>query len=222
MGAQIFPSLSDSKLDALDIKDWLKNPVDFITLPSDKYQRQDSECENSATFDMERGPFLPGPAILISMSYLPTTERLSLIILKVRLNFQNDCEKASFTRIPRKVYVKAYLIDEESGRRTSKKKTSLKSVESFENIVIINFNELMIFPLPINFLTRTGIQISVTGIGSLIVDNYLMYEVPDEKEIIPIGSILVSSSSSSYSNATHFNSMVNLMRKPVTMWHLLH
>jgi len=172
MSGPMFRSSSEQKLDVTDAKAWLKNPVDFITLPCDKYRRQESETEDSTAIDMERGPFVAGPAILISMSYMPTAERLGIIIVKVRLNFENECEKPNFTRIPKQIYVKAYLIDEESGRRMSKKKTSLKPVGLFQNVAMINFNELMIFPLPINLLSRTGIRISVTGIGSFFLDKY--------------------------------------------------
>lgn len=121
-----------------DIATWMKNPTDFFRLPNTNSNRRASE-DISFFAGSEEIPWQPSesstssrrascyadsnslllmlqPQILVSLSYLPTAERLSVIIVKVRIPIHYD-PTVKF------VFVKAFLSDDKNGKKFNKKKT---------------------------------------------------------------------------------------------------
>ncbi|GFT62071.1 synaptotagmin-12 [Trichonephila clavipes] len=88
-----------------------------------------------------------GPAelgdIMFSLSYLPTAERLTVVIVKGRnLRWDKSNNTSEFNP-----FVKVYLL--QNGNKFAKKKTSVKKNERDPN-----FNEAMIFSVPSNALQQ--------------------------------------------------------------------
>ncbi|KAI1285548.1 Synaptotagmin-12 [Halotydeus destructor] len=198
--------LPQFRMEIPDIKSWLQNPVDFIkpkqSVDDDEMQfeykvaqtAQDSSC----------------PQILLSMSYLPTAERLSIAIVRLRLPL--ECQLTM-----RMVYVKAYLIDSLSAKRTCKKKTSMKQMAApGQRFIEVPFNELMIFKLPISQLHTASIRLSSSAIG--------FYDGPNDSgghaSTCRIGSVVVGCDAPTSSGMSHWTAMMTSMRKPSTMWHV--
>lgn len=99
-----------------DIKTWIKNPTDFFRLRSgsDDVGTEEKPWQPSQPVT----PSLPvtQPQVLISMSYLPTAERLSIVVIKAKLpmHYQTSLKF---------MCAKAHIIDDRSGKRFNKKKT---------------------------------------------------------------------------------------------------
>ncbi|XP_073996907.1 synaptotagmin-12-like isoform X2 [Rhodnius prolixus] len=98
--------------------------------------------------------------ILFSLSYLPTAERLTVVIVKARnLKFANQIGDP---------YVKVYLL--RNGKKVHKKRTQMKKNEPCPI-----FNEAMIFSVPNNLLQSLEVRVTVgegdTGVvvGHVIV-----------------------------------------------------
>ena len=130
--------------------------------------------------------------ILTSLSYLVNEERLSIMICKLKLPFKNLCQQLPFhrrsnlssnyfkqicqqlelIRRTKYIFVKTYLIDSTTHKRISKKKSSLLSVDGYNCILndqnkYLIINELMVFKLPINQLSKITIRLTVLGLSSL-------------------------------------------------------
>ncbi|RWS28005.1 hypothetical protein B4U80_12820 [Leptotrombidium deliense] len=208
----------DRKIEIPDIKAWLKNPTDFIKFPTGKLNDENVGESKASSDELPSDSESNFAQIMISMSYLPTAERLSVVIVRVRIPKVIATEDDEVC-VPKMIYVKAYLVDDDTGKRTCKKKTSLKQFEqSTGNQTIINFNELMIFKLPINKLSKTAVRVSVTGLG---LGGVVSQQDADEARITSIGFVVLGSSSPVSSGVSHFATMTNTMRKPITMWHTL-
>jgi len=132
--------------------------------------------------------------ILFSLSYLPTAERLTVVVVKARhLNWgkgrdQGDC------------IVKVYLMNNE--RTVSKKKTSVK-----RDIREPIFNEAMIFSVPSSSLQSIQLRISLA-------------ETSADGKLSSIGHVTIGSQMSG-TELTHWNQMMTSLRKPTAMWHRL-
>ncbi|XP_013782740.1 synaptotagmin-12-like isoform X4 [Limulus polyphemus] len=132
--------------------------------------------------------------IMFSLSYLPTAERLTVVVVKARnLKASNSQETAS-------PFVKVYLL--QSGKKIRKKKTSVKKDDP--NPI---FNEAMIFSVPTN--TLQSIQIRIT-----IADYQTDGKTPS------LGHVFVGSQCRGKS-LSHWNQMMSSLRKPIAMWHPL-
>lgn len=73
--------------------------------------------------------------VMLSLSYLPTAERLTVVIVKARKL------KWAYSKANGDCFVKVYLL--QNGKKISKKKTTLKKDEKTPI-----FNEAMIFSIP--------------------------------------------------------------------------
>ncbi|GAB6032783.1 Synaptotagmin-12 [Chamberlinius hualienensis] len=132
--------------------------------------------------------------IMFSLSYLPTAERLTVVIVKARnLRWTRSKETAD-------PFIKVYLL--QNGKKISKKKTSIKRDDRSPI-----FNEAMIFSVPANALQTVQLRMTVA-------------EYQSDGRTPSIGHVIVGSQASGKSLA-HWNQMITSLRKPVAMWHPL-
>ncbi|KAB0798863.1 hypothetical protein PPYR_06743 [Photinus pyralis] len=135
--------------------------------------------------------------VMFSLSYLPTAERLTVVVVKARnLKFQNDRDAGD-------PFVKVYLLHH--GKKVHKKKTSTKRGERSPI-----FNESMIFSVPAH--TLQTIQLRLT-----VAEN-INNEHPTRT--YSIGHVIIGAQASGRS-LNHWNQMLTALRKPVAMWHPL-
>nr|KAG5704862.1 hypothetical protein BaRGS_001333 [Batillaria attramentaria] len=133
--------------------------------------------------------------ILFSLSYLPTAERLTIVIVKARnLRWREGKDSGD-------PFVKVYLL--QNGKKISKKKTSVKRGE--RNPI---YNEAMIFSVPSAALPTIQLRITVAEF------------LPGESKTPSLGHVIVGSNTSG-TEASHWNQMMTSLRKPVAMWHYL-
>ncbi|NXP44361.1 SYT12 protein, partial [Heliornis fulica] len=126
--------------------------------------------------------------ILLSLSYLPTAERLTVVVVKAKnLVWSNG-------KVTADPFVKVYLLQD--GRKISKKKTAVKRDDT--NPV---FNEAMIFSVPAIDLS---LRVTVAECG-------------DDGRGDNTGHVLIGPAASGM-GITHWNQMLATLRKPVSMW----
>ncbi|XP_066465598.1 synaptotagmin-12 [Tiliqua scincoides] len=132
--------------------------------------------------------------ILLSLSYLPTAERLTIVVVKAKnLVWTNG----KMTADP---FVKVYLLQD--GRKISKKKTAMKRGDT--NPV---FNEAMIFSVPAIVLQELSLRVTVA-------------ECSEDGRAENIGHVVIGPAAGGM-GITHWNQMLATLRKPVSMWHPL-
>uniref|UniRef100_A0A9J8C4Y7 Synaptotagmin XII n=2 Tax=Cyprinus carpio TaxID=7962 RepID=A0A9J8C4Y7_CYPCA len=132
--------------------------------------------------------------ILLSLSYLPTAERLTVVIAKAKnLAWTNGKTTAD-------PFVKVYLLQD--GRKISKKKTSVKRDDT--NPI---FNEAMIFSVPAIVLQDLSLRVTVA-------------ESTEDGRGENVGHVIIGPEASGM-GITHWNQMLATLRKPVSMWHPL-
>lgn len=129
-----------------DIASFIKNPTDFFRLRSGSMEVGADETPWSPP-SVTDALINSLPSALISLSYLPTAERLSVVIVRVKIpvnamanygnsmaNYGNSMANYSNAMssygnsMPSSVslkslFIKAYLIDDKTGKKTCKKKT---------------------------------------------------------------------------------------------------
>ncbi|NXX48708.1 SYT12 protein, partial [Tricholaema leucomelas] len=133
--------------------------------------------------------------ILLSLSYLPTAERLTVVVVKAKnLVWSNGKVTAADP------FVKVYLLQD--GRKISKKKTAVKRDDT--NPV---FNEAMIFSVPAIVLQELSLRVTVAECG-------------EDGRAEHTGHVLIGPAASGM-GITHWNQMLATLRKPVSMWHPL-
>ncbi|XP_055844034.1 uncharacterized protein LOC129910627 [Episyrphus balteatus] len=136
--------------------------------------------------------------LMFSLSYLPTAERLTVVVVKAR-NLKCNEQLESGNDI-QGIFIKAYLLKDD--KKVFKKKTSLKRKEHRCPI----FNESMIFSIPPYALNTVHIRLTVmcsTG-----------------TEVVPLGHVIVGSTTTG-KGLRHWHQMLSSLRKPVAMWHIL-
>uniref|UniRef100_A0A8B9QV15 Synaptotagmin 12 n=1 Tax=Anas platyrhynchos TaxID=8839 RepID=A0A8B9QV15_ANAPL len=132
--------------------------------------------------------------ILLSLSYLPTAERLTVVVVKAKnLMWSNG-------KVTADPFVKVYLLQD--GRKISKKKTAVKRDDN--NPV---FNEAMIFSVPAIVLQDLSLRVTVAESG-------------EDGRADNTGHVLIGPAASGM-GITHWNQMLATLRKPVSMWHPL-
>ncbi|EOA93598.1 Synaptotagmin-12, partial [Anas platyrhynchos] len=132
--------------------------------------------------------------ILLSLSYLPTAERLTVVVVKAKnLVWSNG-------KVTADPFVKVYLLQD--GRKISKKKTAVKRDDN--NPV---FNEAMIFSVPAIVLqVRPSLGVLLHGAPNPCARG---------------GEGIVGGVGCFGMGITHWNQMLATLRKPVSMWHPL-
>lgn len=145
--------------------------------------------------DSNQGPAELGD-IMFSLSYLPTAERLTVVIVKGRnLRWKKSQTSAEFNP-----FVKVYLL--QNAKKFAKKKTSVK-----KNDRDPNFNEAMIFSVPSNALQNMQLRVTVADFQST-------------GKSPAVGHVFVGPYCKGKS-LSHWNQMMSSLRKPVAMWHPL-
>lgn len=140
---------------------------------------------------------------MFSLSYLPTAERLTIVVVKARsLKIDLDTE-------PKNIFVKIYLL--KSNKKVSKKKTLMKRNERSPI-----YNESMIFSVPPYMLN--SIQIRLTVVSSPVETNNINNDKCTSGE--PIGHVIVGGDTNG-KGLRHWHQMLTSLRKPVAMWHPL-
>ncbi|XP_055912312.1 uncharacterized protein LOC129946221 [Eupeodes corollae] len=140
--------------------------------------------------------------LMFSLSYLPTAERLTVVVVKAR-NLKSNEQLATVTTAGNDIqgiFIKAYLLKDD--KKVFKKKTSLKRKDHRCPI----FNESMIFSIPPYALNSVHIRLTVmcaTG-----------------TEVLPLGHVIVGSTTTG-KGLRHWHQMLSSLRKPVAMWHIL-
>ncbi|TMW43711.1 hypothetical protein DOY81_011209 [Sarcophaga bullata] len=140
--------------------------------------------------------------LMFSLSYLPTAERLTIVVVKAR-NLQLQVpSKGDPNKLQdiQNIFVKVYLMNNE--KKILKKRTSLKRKDRCPV-----FNESVIFSLPPPSLTTTQLRLTVFG-------------VIDESTVTPLGHV-VAGSCATGKGLRHWHQMLSSLRKPVAMWHVL-
>ncbi|ESN96370.1 synaptotagmin 46 [Helobdella robusta] len=138
--------------------------------------------------------------ILFSMSYLPTAERLTVIIIKARdLMWPAEI-------VVTECFVKVHLM--QNNKRVQKKKTSCKRDERHPI-----FNESMTFMVP-----ATSLQLRVSVIANLSPGASVGPTHPGST--YQVGHVTVGSKASG-TELVHWNQTLNSLRKQTSMWHRL-
>lgn len=169
---------------------------------------------------------------MFSLSYLPTAERLTVVVVKARnLSLSGtenaiqlsdpsadpmdlNCRRQSLPEVNNgemeNVFVKVYLLKD--GKKVTKKRTSLKRQERSPI-----YNESMIFSVPPYMLNTIQVRLSVassrdasTGESSTLRPALIQ----------PIGHVIVGNGTTG-KGLRHWNQMMTSLRKPVAMWHPL-
>ncbi|RLU24754.1 hypothetical protein DMN91_002844 [Ooceraea biroi] len=146
------------------------------------------------------GPALPTPhlgELMFSLSYLPTAERLTLVVVKAR-NLRGA------TSTPGDFFVKVYLLQQ--GKKMHKKKTSVKKGEKSPI-----FNEAIIFNVPAHTLQTIQLRLTVSELNG---------DQGTSPKAYSVGHIIVGSTSTGKALA-HWRQMLAALRRPVAMWHPL-
>uniref|UniRef100_A0A182JEI7 C2 domain-containing protein n=1 Tax=Anopheles atroparvus TaxID=41427 RepID=A0A182JEI7_ANOAO len=182
--------------------------------------------------------------LMLSLSYLPTAERLTVVVVKARnlalknrspavatsSNASDETGPSDYETAGHEldgggnVFVKVYLL--QNDRKISKKKTSVKRAEQFPI-----YNEAIIFSLPPYMLNAVQIRLSVVQmvqraeLGSTDGPDGSRRQLsangtsrkPSVK-LISLGHVIVGSGTTG-KGLRHWHHMLTALRKPVTMWH---
>ncbi|XP_011052840.1 PREDICTED: uncharacterized protein LOC105145150 isoform X2 [Acromyrmex echinatior] len=146
------------------------------------------------------GSALPIPhlgELMFSLSYLPTAERLTLVVVKARNLHGANSSSGDF-------FVKVYLLQQ--GKKMHKKRTSVKKGEKSPI-----FNEAIIFNVPAHTLQTIQLRLTVAEINGDQGTNPKTYSV---------GHIIIGSTSMGKALA-HWRQMLMALRRPIAMWHPL-
>lgn len=159
---------------------------------------------------------------MFSLSYLPTAERLTVVVVKARNLKMSETQHPSLQNVFVKVGImtqfeaklgvilvfnpsQVYLLKDD--KKVSKKRTSTKRSDCSPI-----FNESMIFSVPPYMLG--SIQIRLTAVSATEPT------ASESGSVTPIGHVIVGSDTVGKGQC-HWNQMLTSLRKPVAMWHAI-
>ncbi|CAG7717906.1 unnamed protein product [Allacma fusca] len=134
--------------------------------------------------------------VLISLSYLPSAERLTVVLLKAR-NLYSPPNKDTIDP-----FVKVYLVG--GGKRLKKKKTSAR--KHTNNPV---WNEAVSFSIPSGQLSTAAVEICVLDQSNDLMGTSAL-----------VGSCIVGPRETG-TELSHWQDMTHNFRKSIAMWHVL-
>jgi len=182
----------------------------FLMIGQCKVRLKDIELEEPNTLWLNLQPphsSLKEPVsglgeILFSLHYIPSAERLSAVISKVKNIRRPDGSR------PKNVLVKAYLVH--GARKALKKKTSMQEVPPATleptDEHTVNIHESMIFPLQQSLLNKFYLRLSIVE------------RLDGSDDFLTLGHATVGSRCSD-KGFGHWNQMVRSPNKAVAMWH---
>ncbi|XP_031777994.1 synaptotagmin-6 isoform X1 [Nasonia vitripennis] len=155
----------------------------------------------------ERKPPEETQEVLISLSYLPSAERLTLVVLQARNLFPAPGKDSLDP------FVKVGLLCGE--KRVKKKKTAVRKATRCPV-----WEEAMSFNVPASSLGSTAIEICVLDSSSELIGNNA---IVGSCIVGPgIGTATNLESGAANSSKEHWQNMTQSPRKAVAMWHTLH
>ncbi|XP_058790569.1 synaptotagmin-2-like [Phymastichus coffea] len=226
-----------SGISTQEIKEWILN---FEVHDHDRYANHTKLCELQVLLkDMKKIYFSPEThlfnfhmkqskeeygSILLGMSYLPTAQRLTINVMKLRnVKFMPTIPNIHEFN----PYVRILMLNGKTGRRMKKKKT--KCITGIQNI---EFNETLTFDLPIHQID--SIQFLVILCSKLTQEDKssaMMNEVPSDSEDsissfqkpkdICLGKVAFGKGVRGVTERLHWFSTLQNPRKLVTVWHSL-
>lgn len=150
--------------------------------------------------------------LLLGLSYLPTSERLSFNIIRaVNLKYENVATNIDNLHLE----VRILLIH--NGKLVKKKKTT--AVSSTNNP---NFDAGLSFDLPSSELHHVTFVVGVAHRGDMASesDDGVLQDKPSKHDSF-IGKVVLGSNIHSSSSAHHWQAMLHCPRQQVTSWHVL-
>ncbi|XP_058063248.1 uncharacterized protein LOC131213256 [Anopheles bellator] len=183
--------------------------------------------------------------LMFSLSYLPTAERLTVVVVKAR----NIALKSRIVDNGRRgivhcnepaaldgpsaatdiagpdpecggnIFVKVYLL--QNDQKVSKKKTSAKRAEQFPI-----YNEAIIFSVPPYLLNAVQIRLSVVQMVARAESSAFPGDCVDRAgyrrkpsvKLVSLGHVIIGSGTTGKA-LRHWHQMLTALRKPVAMWH---
>nr|XP_050860857.1 synaptotagmin-6 isoform X2 [Vespula vulgaris]XP_050860858.1 synaptotagmin-6 isoform X2 [Vespula vulgaris] len=186
-----------------DIVGSVRVAMDSLELPSTS-----SSIEVWGEIEREKKPPEEIQEVLLSLSYLPSAERLTVVILKARNLFPSQ-EKETLDP-----FVKVSLLCGDK-RVKKKKKTAVRKATTSPV-----WNEAMSFNVPASSLATSAIEVCVLDSSSeLIGGNAIVGSCIVGPATVSTGS---GSESSSNQSREHWHHMTQSPRKAIAMWHTLH
>ncbi|XP_058807672.1 uncharacterized protein LOC131673590 [Phymastichus coffea] len=143
-------------------------------------------------------PATPRPVLgelMFSLSYLPTAERLTLVVVKAR-NLRGAAET------PGDFFVKVYLLQQ--GKKLHKKRTTIKRGEKSPI-----FNEAIVFGVQAHALQNVQLRLTVAEVSSDV-----------STKAYAVGHVIVGATAPGRA-LSHWRQMLASLRRPVAMWHPL-
>lgn len=137
--------------------------------------------------------------VLVSLCYLPTTNRLTFVVLKARLS------KTAFPNDLPHPFIKVSLML--SGRQLKKTKTSVA-----KNTLVPVYNEAFVFDVPIDRLSDVSLLVRVLDTNT---------EDGRRPQTQTIGKAIVGPDAQTSIGLHHWNCMMTTPRKPIAQWHPL-
>ncbi|XP_027056084.1 synaptotagmin-6-like [Pocillopora damicornis] len=156
------------------------------------------EIMRDASLLKEDSPSRAGE-VLVSLCYLPTTNRLTFVVLKARLS------KTSFPNDLPHPFVKVSLML--SGRQLKKTKTSVA-----KNTLAPVYNEAFVFDVPIDRLSDVSLLVRMLDTNT---------EDGRRPQTKTIGKAIVGPDAQTSIGLHHWNCMMTTPRKPIAQWHPL-
>ncbi|XP_067635750.1 uncharacterized protein Syt12 [Eurosta solidaginis] len=151
--------------------------------------------------------------LMFSLSYLPTAERLTIVVVKAR-NLKMELKgnsKSETVQQVQSVFVKVYLMNNE--KKVLKKRTSLKRRDPSPI-----FNESVIFSVPPSSLTTVQLRFTVYGV--METEDGSGISGGNVTRIVPMGHVIAGACATG-KGLRHWHQMISSLRKPVAMWHVL-
>ncbi|XP_011494533.1 PREDICTED: synaptotagmin-1-like [Ceratosolen solmsi marchali] len=222
---------------AKDIRDWILN---IEAYDHDRYANDTKLCELQVPFKDAKKLFLNPEThlfnlqmkksreefgnILLGISYLPTAQRLTIKVMKLR--------NVKFVPVVLNLnefnpYVRILLLNGKTGRKIKKKKTKFIRANAEPE-----FNETLTFDLPVSQIDILQFLIILCSKASLEDNNVpMMNELPSDSEDsvnsfqkskdVSIGKIALGKGVRGATERLHWFSVLQNPRKLVTVWHTL-
>jgi len=220
-----------------EMKDWLLN---IEAYDNDRYANPTKLCELLVRLkDMQRILFTPQihlfnyemkqskqeyGNILLGVSYLPTAQRLSINVMKLR-NIKFTPAISSLNEF--NPYIRILMLNGKTGRRVKKKKTKYLVATAEPE-----FNETLTFDLPSSQMDT--LQFLIILCSKVVQDNIsvsMMNEIPSDGEDsvvsyqkpkdVCIGKVALGKGVRGVNERLHWFSVLQNPRKLVTVWHAL-